>query len=48
MRDIALEPGTAYVVQASADVLDAPFSQLVDWLKAATGTAPGGREPEDT
>ncbi len=47
MRHVALEPGTAYVVQATADVLDATFAQLVEWLGAATGTSPEGRGRED-
>lgn len=47
MRHVALEPGTAYVVQATADVLDATFAQLVEWLGAATGTSPERRGRED-
>lgn len=41
MRHVALRPGTAYVVQAKRSVLGAPFSQLVAWLRAATGDSPG-------
>lgn len=47
MRLVALEPGTAYVVQATSAVLNAPFPQLVDWLAAATGPAAGAREAEE-
>ena len=47
MRHVELEPGTGYIVQATADVLEAPFSQLVDWLTAAVASSRGGREPED-
>lgn len=47
MRHVDLEPGTGYVVQATADVLDAPFTQLVDWLTAAAAAGRVGREPED-
>ena len=47
MRRVALEPGTAYVVQATSAVVDAPFMQLVEWLASATGTAPGARETEE-
>jgi ribonuclease P protein component len=47
MRHVALEPGTAYIVQATPDVLEAPFSQLIDWLSAASGPTPDGRGQED-
>ncbi len=47
MRKVALEPGTAYVVQATSEVLIAPFPQLVEWLTAATGGNPGARETEE-
>lgn len=47
MRHVALEPGTAYVVQATSEVLVAPFTQLVGWLTAATGREPGARETEE-
>ncbi len=47
MRRVALEPDTAYVVQATSAVLEASFMQLVDWLTMATGAAPGARETEE-
>ena len=47
MRHVLLEPDTAYIVQASHDVLDAPFSQLVDWLRAGTNVSTSGHNDED-
>jgi ribonuclease P protein component len=47
MRHVALEPDTAYVVQATSIAVDAPFTQLVEWLASATGTESGARETEE-
>lgn len=47
MRRVTLQPGTAYIVQATSSVLEAPFPQLVEWLNVATGGSPGARETEE-
>lgn len=42
---VRLEPGTAYVLIASAEVGDVPFSRLVAWLERAV--AADGADEED-
>ena len=45
---VPLQPGMAYVVQATHRVADAPFPQLVAWLDTALGSSPGAaRGAED-
>jgi ribonuclease P protein component len=42
---VPLQPGTAYVLIASAQVVDVPFSRLVGWLeRAVAGDGSGDEE----
>ncbi len=43
---VDLRPKTAYVVVASPEVLAAPFSELVDWLRSAITTDSGTRNKD--
>ena len=47
MRLVSLRPGTAYIVQATDRVCDAPFTELVAWLETALGRDPGVDEAKD-
>jgi len=42
-RRIELEPATAHVFVARRDVLDVPFTTLVDWMQSSASRAPDVR-----
>jgi hypothetical protein len=46
MEHVAAPPGTAYVVIAGPEVIDAEFDRLVGWLRAATAVR-GEKDEED-
>jgi len=44
VRRVDLQPNTAYVLVASAEVLEAPFAEMLEWVVAGTARETGTRD----
>ncbi len=47
VRTVLLDPGTTYIFVANRDVLDAPFSRLVEWVSEAVRPVAEARNDRD-